>query len=282
MEVTPKAARLREALDEARADGRSVGLVPTMGALHEGHRSLARRAREECDLVAVSIFVNPLQFSDQRDLASYPRDLDRDLEIAEWESVDLVFAPDVGELYPEGDPVVTVDPGPLGDRLEGVSRPGHFRGVCTVVAKLFGLAGPSRAYFGEKDAQQVAIIGRMVTDLEIPVEVVSCPTIREEDGLAMSSRNALLSAKQRQAATCLARALAEAGASFDDGERNAHILKAVMARRIGSEALARLDYVAVVDDRTFEEIDEVTGPARALVAAWFEATRLIDNMSLGQ
>ncbi|MGH2738957.1 MAG: pantoate--beta-alanine ligase [Actinomycetota bacterium] len=278
--MTPKAARFREALDEGRADRRSVGFVPTMGALHEGHRSLIRRARRDCDLVAVSIFVNPLQFGDERDLATYPRDPDRDAEVADGEGVDLVFAPDVDELYPEGDPIVTIDPGPLGNLLEGAARPGHFRGVCVVVAKLFSLAGPCRAYFGEKDAQQLAIISRMVADLELPVEIVPCPTVREDDGLAMSSRNSHLSPEQRAAAACLSRALGEAEALVREDERNAHVLKAAMARRIGAEPLARLDYVAVVDERTFAEVSEIGSPARALVAAWFGAIRLIDNTSL--
>ncbi|MBI4261163.1 MAG: pantoate--beta-alanine ligase, partial [Actinobacteria bacterium] len=192
MDVIREAAAFREACDAARRAG-TVGFVPTMGSFHEGHRSLFRRARAEADHVAVSIFVNPLQFGPGEDLAAYPRDLDRDLAGAGAEGVDTVFAPGGEEMWPGGPPEATVDPGPLGDRLEGASRPGHFRGVATVVAKLLHLVGPCRAVLGEKDAQQVAVVRRMVRDLGFPVEVVGCPTIREEDGLAMSSRNAYLS-----------------------------------------------------------------------------------------
>jgi len=196
-------AGTRAAIDAVRSEGRTVGLVPTMGALHDGHRSLIRRAREERDLVVVSLFVNPTQFTDPADLAAYPRDEERDLEIARREGVDIVFAPSVEEMYPAGDPEVTVDPETLGDRLEGARRPGHLRGVATVVTKLFHVAGPCSAYFGEKDAQQLAVLRRLVRDLAFPVAVVACPTLREPDGLAMSSRNARLAPDQRDAAGCV-------------------------------------------------------------------------------
>jgi len=280
VEVIRASAELRAACDRRRAEGCSVGFVPTMGAFHEGHRSLLRRARAECDLAVCSIFVNPTQFDDPADLAAYPRDEEADLREAEALGIDLAFVPSVEEMYPAGAPEVTVDPGPLGERLEGAARPGHFRGVATVVAKLFHAVGPCRAYFGEKDAQQLAVIRRMVRDLSFPVEVVPCPTVREPDGLAMSSRNRRLTPEQREAATCLFLALAEAAELARAGERDAAKLVAVMAREIGATPQARMDYVAVVDEETFEEVREIRGPARALVAARFGEVRLIDNLLL--
>jgi pantoate--beta-alanine ligase len=280
VEVIRTIAELRAVCDRARAVGRSVGFVPTMGAFHEGHRSLLRRARAECDLAVCSIFVNPTQFDDPADLAAYPRDEEADLREAGALGIDLAFVPSVEEMYPAGAPEVTVDPGPLGERLEGAARPGHFRGVATVVAKLFHAVGPCRAYFGEKDAQQLAVIQRMVRDLSFPVEVVPCPTVREPDGLAMSSRNRRLTPEQREAATCLFLALAEAAELARAGERDAAKLVAVMAREIGATPQARIDYVAVVDEETFEEVREIRGPARALVAARFGEVRLIDNLLL--
>lgn len=270
----------RAAIDAGRSGGRTVGLVPTMGAFHDGHVSLMRRAREERDLVVVSVFVNPTQFADASDLVAYPRDEARDLEIARGEGVDVVFAPSVEEMYPAGDPEVTVDPGPLGERLEGASRPGHFRGVATVVAKLFHVAGPCAAYFGEKDAQQLAVIRRLVGDLAFPVLVVACPTVREPDGLAMSSRNARLTPEQRDAAGCLFLALSEAATMARGGERDVARLVAAMAREVGATPAARLDHAAVVDEETFEEVRKIDRPARALVAAWFGEVRLIDNLLL--
>jgi pantoate--beta-alanine ligase len=257
-----------------------VGFVPTMGAFHEGHRSLMRRAKDERDVTVVSIFVNPLQFADARDLETYPRDEESDLAAAERAGVDLVFAPSVDEMYPSGEPEVTVDPGPLGERFEGASRPGHFRGVATVVAKLLSTVGACSAYFGEKDAQQLAVIRRMVRDLSMPVEVECCPVVREPDGLARSSRNRLLSPEQREAATCLFFALSEAAELARGGERDAGKLVAAMAREIGATPRARIDYVAVVDEDTFEELPAIAGPARALVAARFGGVRLIDTLLL--
>jgi pantoate--beta-alanine ligase len=280
MEVIATREAFADATATARAEGRTVGFVPTMGFLHDGHRSLMTVAREETDLVAVSIFVNPLQFGPTEDLAAYPRDLDRDLEAVEKEGVDVVFAPEADEMYPEGPPAVTVDPGPVGVRLEGAARPGHFRGVCTVVAKLLGMVGPCRAYFGEKDVQQLFIVRRMVRDLDLPAEIVGCPTVRERDGVALSSRNTYLSAEERGAASCLYEALARAAWLVEGGERDARVLRAELARRIGAEPLAALDYVAVVDEDTFEEVDRVRGPVRALVAARIGSTRLIDNLLL--
>jgi pantoate--beta-alanine ligase len=268
------------ACERERARGRSVGFVPTMGALHEGHASLFLRARDERDLVVASIFVNPLQFDDPADLAGYRRDEERDLSALSDLGVDLAFVPGVEEMYPRGEPEVTVDPGPLADRFEGASRPGHFRGVATVVAKLFHAVGPCAAYFGEKDAQQLAVIRAMVRDLAFPVELVPCPTVREPDGLAMSSRNGRLSPEQREAAGCLFLALSEAAELAKGGERDAARLVAAMAREVGATPQARLDYSAVVDDETFEDVATVSGPARALVAAWFGDVRLIDNLRL--
>jgi len=282
VEVIRTVAGLRAACDTVRAGGTTVGLVPTMGAFHDGHVSLLKRARAEAGLAIVSIFVNPTQFGDPTDLSAYPRDEQHDLDIAERMGVDVAFAPRVEEMYPPGPvgPGITVDPGELGERLEGASRPGHFRGVATVVAKLFHAVGPCRAYFGEKDAQQIAVIRRMVHDLFLPVEVAPCPTVREPDGLAMSSRNRRLTPEQRSAAGCLFLALAEAAELAKGGEREAARLVAVMAREIGATPQARLDYAAVVDEETFTEVRTIEGPARALVAARFGEVRLIDNLLL--
>ena len=269
-----------EACTKARAGGGTVGFVPTMGAFHDGHRSLMRRARAERDLVVVSIFVNPLQFGDPADLERYPRDEPADLAVAETEGVDLVFAPGVDAMYPDGEPRVTVDPGPLGERLEGASRPGHFRGVATVVAKLLNAVGPCAAYFSEKDAQQLAVIRALVRDLSLPVDVRCGPVVREPDGLALSSRNRLLTPEQREAAPCLFLALSAAAELARGGERDAARLVAAMAREIGATPQARIDYVAVVDEETFEDVSAIERPARVLVAARFGDVRLIDTLLL--
>ena len=268
------------ACEAARGAGRTVGLVPTMGAFHGGHRSLMRRARAERDLVVVSIFVNPLQFGDPGDLERYPRDETADLKIAEAEDSDLVFAPGVDAMYPNGEPAVTVNAGPLGERLEGAARPGHFRGVATLVAKLLSAVGPCAAYFGEKDAQQLAVIRAMVRDLSMPVDVRCCPVVRDPDGLALSSRNRLLTAEQREAAPCLFLALSSAAELARAGERDATVLVAAMAREIGATPQARIEYVAIVDDATFEEVGTIAPSCRALVAARFGDVRLIDTLLL--
>jgi pantoate--beta-alanine ligase len=280
VEVTRTVAATLASCDEARSNGMSIGFVPTMGSFHDGHLSLIRRARSERDVAVVSIFVNPLQFGDPADLATYPRNEERDLTIAGELEVDVVFAPTGEEMYPRGRPDVTVDPGLLGERFEGASRPGHFRGVLTVVAKLVHAVGACRAYFGEKDAQQLALVRRMVADLSFPVDVVSSPTVREPDGVAMSSRNARLTPDQREAAGCLFLALSEAAELAKEGERDAAKLVAAMAREIGGTPEARLDYATVVDEATFTEVQEIRAPARALVAARFGQTRLIDNLLL--
>ena len=280
MDLIREPTQLRQATDGGREAGRAVGFVPTMGALHEGHASLIRRAREEQDLVVVSIFVNPRQFAPGEDLSRYPRDEARDLEVCASLGVDLVWAPSVDQMYPPGASLVEPDPGPVGDRFEGASRPGHFRGVLTVVHRMFDVVGPSTAYFGQKDAQQLFLVRRMVAAGSLPIEIVTCPTVREPDGVAMSSRNALLAPEEREQAGCLFLGLSEAAALARGGERDAHLLIAALAREVGATPLARLDYAAVVDDETFIAIDVIDRPARAIVAAVFPSARLIDNLAL--
>jgi pantoate--beta-alanine ligase len=267
---------VRKELEAVRAQGRTVGFVPTMGALHEGHLSLIRRSAGECDATLVSIFVNPLQFGPGEDFARYPRQLDADLALAEEAGAGLVFVPAVQEMYPE--PLATrITVAGLGDGLEGVSRPGHFDGVATVVTKLFAIAGPCRAYFGEKDYQQLLVVRCLAADLAIPVEVVGCPTVRDADGLALSSRNAYLSAHERGAATVLARALEAAAEAVTAGVTDGSRLRAMMGEIVSSEPLARLDYAEVVDPLTLQPLERLSGEARLLVAAWIGRTRLIDN-----
>ena len=272
---------LRKELDGVRAAGGTVGLVPTMGSLHRGHASLIERSAADCDVTVVTIFVNPLQFGPGEDLTSYPRDLDADAALAEGCGASIVFAPPEGDMFPGGGPPAAgVEVAGLSDDLEGDSRPGHFRGVATVVARLFNLAGPCRAYFGEKDFQQLAVVRRMVADLAWPVEVVGCPTVRDDDGLAFSSRNAYLSVDERRAATVLYRALAEGAAALAGGERKGEELCHRMAEVVAAEPLARLDYAEVVDAATLVPLCTVTGDARLLMAAWLGGTRLIDNMGV--
>jgi pantoate--beta-alanine ligase len=258
---------------------RSVGFVPTMGYLHEGHLALVRRARAENETVVVSIFVNPLQFGPQEDYDRYPRDLDRDLYFLEREGVDAVFAPSVSEMYPSGFSTAVVVTGPIAERLEGEARPGHFRGVATVVTRLFGLVQPQRAYFGWKDAQQVLVVQRLVQDLALPVDIVPLPTVREADGLAMSSRNVYLSPGERVAASAIPRALFAALERFRSGERAAAALRELVRRTLTTTPV-RLEYVSVSDLETFQEVEYVERPALLLVAAWIGTTRLIDNVLL--
>lgn len=259
--------------------GRTIGFVPTMGYLHEGHFALVRQARRENEIVVVSIFVNPLQFGPQEDYERYPRDLERDLTLLQAEEVDAVFAPSVEEMYPPGFATSVVVTGPLTERLEGAFRPGHFQGVATVVTRLLNLVQPARAYFGWKDAQQVLVVQRLVADLALPVEIVPVPTVREADGLALSSRNAYLSPQERQVATALSRALFTALERFQAGERKAEVLRLVV-RDVLAHYPIRLDYVSVSDLSTFEELEWVDRPALLLLAAWVGATRLIDNVLL--
>jgi pantoate--beta-alanine ligase len=282
-------AELRALLDAERAAGRSVGFVPTMGYLHEGHVSLMRAARSATDVVVTSIFVNPLQFAAHEDLDDYPRDLERDCALAEGAGVDLVFVPSVDEMYPTPVPggllATTVSVAGVSEGMEGASRPTHFVGVATVVAKLFSIVGPCRAFFGEKDFQQLAVVRRMVADLSMPVEVVGCETVREDDGLAMSSRNAYLSPDERAAATVVHRALRAGAAVVLAGERDPAAVRAAMAAVVAGEPLGELDYVEVVraaDLSVPPTLDpaEVAGDLRLLAAVRFRSTRLIDNLGV--
>jgi pantoate--beta-alanine ligase len=280
--VTPVIARTREELAAVRGGvtGR-LALVPTMGALHEGHRSLIRRARELADTVVVSIFVNPLQFGPDEDFDRYPRTFAADVEACAAEGVDIVFAPTREVMYPT-EPLVRLDSGPMGAVVEGVTRPGHFDGVLTVVLKLFNLVRPDLAVFGEKDAQQLALIRRMVADLDVPVEIVAGPTVRESDGLALSSRNRYLSAAERRTALALSQALragADAAAGGPSAVRQA--ARAVLDKAAAADPPLALDYLVLVDPATFTEVDDVhTGPAVLAVAGRVGATHLIDNVPL--
>ena len=258
----------------------TVGFVPTMGYLHEGHLFLARRAKAENDVSVVSIFVNPTQFGPKEDFARYPRDPDRDLALLEKERTDLVLMPPVEEMYPPG-ASTWVDVENVTKTLEGAARPGHFRGVATVVAKLFNIVEPTRAYFGQKDAQQVVVIRKMVTDLNMNLEVVVVPTQREPDGLAMSSRNVYLNPQERQAAVVLWRSMNLAQGLWQKGERDAEKMRNEMVALIKKEPLARIDYVSIADPRTLEELSQIKGPALVSMAVYFGKTRLIDNMTLG-
>jgi pantoate--beta-alanine ligase len=276
--------QIAETIETLQAWRRTVsgrlGFVPTMGALHDGHLSLVRRARRECDRVAVSVFVNPAQFGPTEDLQSYPRDLPRDLALLSAEGVDLVFTPTEPMIYPEGFSTwVTVER--LTERWEGASRPGHFRGVATVVLKLLNLVRPERAYFGEKDYQQLRAVERMVRDLNVPTTVVACPIVREPDRLAMSSRNAYFSPDERQAATVLWRALTAARDEYVKGERDGKVLCHIVEEIIGREPLARVDYVAVGDPMALEPVERIDQRgAICCLAAWIGKVRLIDNLLL--
>lgn len=279
MKICPTVEEIRSASRAARREGKRVGFVPTMGALHDGHLSLVRAAKAQCDIVIVSIFVNPTQFGPTEDLARYPRPFERDCALLEKEGVGLLFAPSVEEMYPQGAlTFVTVEE--LSSKLDGKSRPGHFRGVTTVVSKLFLAVEPDKAFFGQKDAAQVAVIRRMVHDLKFPVEIVVCPIVREPDGLAMSSRNAYLDPQQRKAALVLSRSLAEVEKLFARGEREARTLADAGKREIAAEPGVRLDYFEVVDPETLDPVDRLSKPTLIAVAAYVGTTRLIDNVVL--
>jgi pantoate--beta-alanine ligase len=264
MQVLDTIEAFRKELDAVRGAGKTVGLVPTMGYLHDGHASLIKRSAAECDVTAVTVFVNPLQFGANEDLSSYPRDLDRDVAIAEDAGAVVVFAPPVEEMYPGGPVLTSIHVAEVSEGMEGATRPGHFDGVATVVAKLFAIAGPCRTYFGEKDFQQLAVVRRMAADLSFPVDIVGCPIVREADGLAMSSRNVYLSPVERAAATVLHRAL-QAGAADVANARD------VMTAVVASEPLAHLDYAEVI---------EGNHEYRLLIAVRVGTTRLIDNLGV--
>jgi pantoate--beta-alanine ligase len=279
MKICKTIADMRAASRAARHSGKRLGFIPTMGALHEGHLSLVRAARAKCDVVAVSIFVNPLQFGPSEDLAKYPRTFEHDRELLEKEAVDILFVPTPEEMYPAG-AVTYVTVEGLSEKLCGKSRPGHFRGVTTVVAKLFHIVEPDVAFFGQKDAAQATIIRRMVQDLNLPVEIAVCPIVREPDGLAMSSRNAYLNPQERKSALALNRALSEVKSRFDQGERNASGLITVGKQTLTRELGVRLDYFEIVDPVTLDPMPELTSTVLVALAALVGNTRLIDNILL--
>jgi pantoate--beta-alanine ligase len=288
MKICSTIAEGRAACRAARASGKRLGLVPTMGALHEGHLSLVRAARSQCDAVAVSIFVNPTQFGPKEDLAKYPRPFDRDCRLLEREGVEILFAPAVEEIYPkeicpksnsnaEGTWVVVAG---LSEKLDGRSRPGHFRGVTTIVSKLFHILEPEAAFFGQKDAAQLAVIRRMVRDLNFAVEIVACPIVREHDGLAMSSRNAYLNGEERKHALVLQRSLQETRQRFEAGERTAANLISAAKEVIARVPQVALDYFEIVDPETLDPVEQVSQRTLVAVAAYVGSTRLIDNVVL--
>jgi len=281
MKICKTIQEIRLACGAARGAGKRLGFVPTMGALHEGHLSLVRAARQSCDTVAVSIFVNPTQFGANEDLAKYPRNFERDCELLEKEKVDLAFVPTVEEMYPAG-AVSWVTVEGLSDRLDGRSRPGHFRGVATVVAKLFHIVAPDAAFFGEKDAAQVGIIRRMVRDLNFPVEIVACPIVREADGLAMSSRNIYLNSQERQQALALYRSLTKVKGLWATGEKDPGKLAQAGREEVLQAPAVQLDYFELVDAATLEPVRESSAGTLVAVAAWVGSTRLIDNLLLGR
>jgi pantoate--beta-alanine ligase len=280
MKITRAILEMRAASRAVRGQGQRLGLVPTMGALHEGHLALVRAAKSQCDVVAASIFVNPLQFGPSEDLSKYPRTFERDCERLEKEGVEFLFAPPVAEMYP-GDALTYVNVEGLSEKLDGKSRPGHFRGVTTVVSKLFHIVEPDLAFFGQKDAAQAAIIRRMVRDLNIPVEIVVCPIVREPDGLAMSSRNVYLNGQQRESALLLNRSLAHIRELFQRGERNGTALIAAGKHVLGEDPSVRLDYFEIVNPETLDPVAEITQNALVAVAAYVGTTRLLDNILLG-
>jgi pantoate--beta-alanine ligase len=279
MKTCSKVEEMRSACRAARRQGQRLGLVPTMGALHQGHLSLIRAARAQCDAVAVSIFVNPLQFGPKEDLATYPRTLERDCKLLEGEGVQVAFAPSIEEMYPQGAATYVTVEG-LSDKLCGRSRPGHFRGVSTVVCKLFHMVAPDKAFFGQKDAVQSAILRKMVRDLDLPAEIVVCPIVREPDGLALSSRNLYLDPQQRQSALVLSRSLMLVKELYDHRERSSARLIAAAQEVFRGEPNVRLDYFEIVNPDTLDAVEDVSGGALVAVAAFVGTTRLIDNLVL--
>lgn len=278
MEILSKINETRNLIKKWKQKGLTIGFVPTMGCLHQGHLSLIEEARKENDKVIVSIFVNPLQFGPTEDFSRYPRSLEKDLEGCKNFGADLIFTPSLNELLPEKN-LIYVDVEILGNNLCGSSRPGHFRGVCTIVAKLFNILTPDKSYFGEKDAQQLAIITKMVKDLNFDTEIIPCPIIREADGLAMSSRNFYLTKEERKAATIISKSLLAAKSLLDQGERDSLSLKSFLIDNIKSEPLANIDYVEIVDHSTLQLVDIIEKPILIAVAVFFGKTRLIDNLT---
>jgi len=278
MIISGSVQETREVIWNWKKRGFSVGLVPTMGYLHPGHISLIERARKENDMVVVSIFVNPIQFGPNEDLDKYPRDMPHDREVCEKAGAELIFAPEPSEMYPSEN-LVFVDIKELGNGLCGAKRPGHFRGVCTVVSKLFNIVLPDRAYFGEKDAQQLAIIRRMVKDLNFGTEIVSCPIVREPDGLAMSSRNLYLSHEERKAALSLSRSLSAAKELMRKGEKDAVKIREAIVAGISAEPLVKIDYAEIVDSADLSPVEKIEKPVLAAAAVYFGKTRLIDNFT---
>jgi pantoate--beta-alanine ligase len=281
MKICSTISDVRADCANARANGKRLGLVPTMGALHQGHASLVRTAKAQCDVVAVSIFVNPTQFGPTEDLSKYPRQFDRDRQLLEEEGVDILFVPPVEEIYPHPPSEVTwVEVEGLSNKLDGRSRPGHFRGVTTIVAKLFHIIEPEVAFFGQKDAAQLAVIRRMVRDLNFPVEIVAGAIVREPDGLAMSSRNTYLNREERVRALVLQRALQGVKRGFLEGEKITPNLIAAGKKVFAEEPLVALDYFEIVDPDTLDPVEDVTRPSLVAVAAYVGSTRLIDNLLL--
>jgi pantoate--beta-alanine ligase len=280
MRLVTSVSEMKALTRENRSRGKSVGLVPTMGALHKGHGSLIRQAKQQCDVVAASVFVNPMQFGPGEDFQQYPRDLDQDFQLLSSYNIDTVFAPATEEMYPEGFQTF-VEPGPLARRFEGKSRPGHFRGVLTVVVKLFNIVQPDMAYFGQKDFQQAIVIRRLVEDLNLNVRLVLCPIVRDGDGLAISSRNAYLKPAQRRSALALSRSLRKAEELAHSGESDAKKILEEMHRVLGAESRAKVDYLAIVNPVSFEPVSRVAAGMIALVAAHVDRIRLIDNTILG-
>lgn len=280
MELISKPKEMQLIALNLRREAKSIGFVPTMGYLHDGHMSLIRAARRENDVVVVSIFVNPMQFGPQEDFKEYPRDLERDLELVRPERVDYVFAPGADEMYPDGYSTCVEVTGKIAEKMCGRSRPGHFRGVATVVTKLFQIVQPTRAYFGQKDAQQAILIRRMVEDLNIPVEIVTCPIVREPDGLAMSSRNVYLSREERKTALALPRALKAGEELIKEGERHPERVRERILEVLGEAPGLRVDYVEVCNGQNLDELAVIKGPVLLAAAVWVSKTRLIDNIYL--
>lgn len=278
MKIVKTICEVREQVSTWKKDGLSIGFVPTMGYLHEGHGSLIKEANKNNDKVVVSIFVNPIQFGPKEDLASYPRDLEKDTILCTECGADLIFAPEVTEMYPNGEIITSVNVSNISEGLCGSKRPGHFQGVCTVVSKLFNIVAPDRAYFGEKDAQQLAVIKNMVKELNFPIEITGCPIVREDDGLAKSSRNTYLNEEERKAALVLNKSLKLAKERFDSGINSASIIKIHIEDFINKEPLATIDYVEIVDSLTMESVTIIGENTMIALAVFIGKTRLIDNI----